>query len=288
MEMIVSKITGGLGNQMFQYAIAKAIAKKRNDKFKLDISFYPNQTLRKYELNYFKIEEDIATNHEIEILGDKASFWFKIKRKLGITLSSSMSYCPEKESTILDTSVFNYTNGIYLDGYWQNEGYFKEIRYELLKDFTLKNEISNEARKYLENIKNNNSISLHVRRGDYIQVSHTNSIHGTCDLIYYKKATDYINKCVKNSHFYIFSDDIDWCKQNFIFLKNKVFIDDTNSAFDDLELMKNCKHNIIANSTFSWWSAWLNENNDKIIISPAIWWKTMPSKNISCDNWIKL
>lgn len=286
--MIITRISGGLGNQMFQYAIAKAIAKKNLDTFKLDISFYPKQSLRKYELNQFTIEENIATDKECKKYRGKEDFIFKVKRKLGIKNKRPLEYYHEKEITIFDKHLWDKKGDIYLDGFWQTEKYFKDIRDEILKDFTLKKDISDEAKKYLDDIKNSQSISLHVRRGDYVQNAHTHSVHGTCDLEYYQKAIKHIEQNIENPNFYIFSDDIAWCKENFEFLENKVFIDDTKSAFDDLELMKNCKHNIIANSSFSWWGAWLNENEKKIVISPLKWINHNP-KNLSWvpSNWIR-
>ncbi|MGJ0363448.1 alpha-1,2-fucosyltransferase [Aliarcobacter cryaerophilus] len=290
--MIITKITGGLGNQMFQYAVAKAIAKKRQDEFKLDKYFYPKQTLRKYELNQFNLEEKIATNDEVIKLAGNENFWFKVKRKIGLNPKRPKSYFEEKEIAKFHEEVFEYQDNIYLDGYWQNEEYFKDIRDEILKDFTLRSDISNEAKKYLEYIKNLQSVSLHVRRGDYVQNSHTNSVHGTCNLKYYQKAIKKIEQNIENPIFYIFSDDIVWCKENFEFLENKVFVDDTENAFDDLELMKNCKHNIIANSSFSWWGAWLNQNENKIVIAPKRWFADdkleSQSKDIICESWVRI
>ena len=288
--MIIVRITGGLGNQMFQYAIAKSIAKKRNDIFKLDILFYPKQTLRKCELNYFNIEENIASEEECVKLRGREDFWFKIKNKIGLKIKRPYSYYQEKEITKFDENVFKLKGDIYLDGYWQNENYFKDIRDEILKDFTLKQDISKEAKEYLNQIKNSKSISLHVRRGDYIQNSHTNKVHGVCDLDYYKMAITYILQKVDNPIFFIFSDDINWCKKIFDFLENKIFVDKTKSAIEDLELMKNCTHNIIANSTFSWWGAWLNENKNKIVIGPNQWFvkKEWKNLNLVCEGWIKV
>ena len=277
---------------MFQYSIAKAIVKKRNDEFKLDISFYSKQTLRKYELNQFNIEEKIANDNEIIQLAGSENTWFKIKRKLGLNPKRLKSFFVEKEIARFDAEVFEYQEDIYLDGYWQNEKYFKDIREEIIRDFSLKGDISNEAKEYLGDIKNSQSVSLHVRRGDYVQNVNTNSVHGTCDLDYYKKAIKYIEHNVQDSSFYIFSDDMTWCKEHFNFLKNKIFVDDTKSAFDDMELMKNCKNNIIANSTFSWWGAWLNENEEKIIITPKKWFLDdeleQESKDIVCESWVRV
>ena len=274
--MIISKLAGGLGNQMFQYAIAKSIAIKNNDAFKLDISFYSKQTLRHYELKFFTIEKSLDSGE---------SLLSKVKRRLGFIPEN---YYREKETTRFDKKVFDYEGNIILDGYWQNENYFKEIRDELLKDFTPKTDISNEAKKHLEQICSSNSISIHVRRGDYIHNSHINNVHGICDLDYYLKAIEYVNENTANTKYFIFSDDIVWCKEKFDFLDNKIFVDDTKSGIEDLELMKHCKHNIIANSTFSWWAAWLNENDNKIVIAPKTWWAAKQDKHIAPLNWEKI
>jgi len=288
--MIVARITGGLGNQMFQYAIAKALAKNSNDTFKLDLSFYPKQNLRKYELNQFNIEESIATEQECVEFRGKEGFVLKIKRKLGLPVKRPYSYYKEKQISVFDNNISNKKGNIYLDGCWQNEKYFKSIRNEILKDFTLKGDISSEAKKYLEDIKRSQSVSLHVRRGDYVQNTHTNSVHGTCSEAYYQKAIKHIEKNIDNPNFYIFSDDIAWCKENFDFLENKFFVDDTKSAFDDMELMKNCKHNIITNSTFSWWGSWMNGGNKKIVVAPKIWFESEGCKhlNISLNEWVRI
>jgi len=277
--MIISKISGGLGNQMFQYAMAKSISIKTNDTFKLDISFYPKQTLRKYELNLFNIEENIAKPENIIT---------KIFRKIGLNFNN---YYIEKEICNFDSNVFAYKDNIILDGYWQNEEYFRNIKNEIIKDFIPKNDISNEAKLYLKQIQEiENSVSIHIRRGDYVQDSTTNINHGICSIEYYKKSISYIENKLENITYFIFSDDIAWCKENFDFIENKIFIENTKSAMDDLELMKNCHHNIIANSTFSWWGAWLGDYKDKIVIVPQIWF-TKPQwqdKNIACKNWIKI
>ncbi|MBL4708757.1 MAG: alpha-1,2-fucosyltransferase [Flavobacteriales bacterium] len=288
--MIISRISGGLGNQMFQYAIAKSMAKKNNDISKLDVFFYPKQTLRKHELNKFNIEEDIASKKECNNLRASEGFIFKVKNKLGLNISRPKFYTYEYNITSFDKEVFDKNGDIYLDGFWQNENYFKSIREEIINDFTPKDRISDEVNRYLQDIKSVNSVSLHIRRGDYLADKHTNSVHGVSGLDYYKNATEYISTKIENPIFYIFSDDITWCKENFTFLQNKIFIDDTKSAIDDLELMKKCKHNIIANSTFSWWGAWLNQNDKKIVIAPKVWFIDEKWQNLSItlNDWIKI
>ncbi len=286
--MIITRISGGLGNQMFQYAIAKSIAKRKNDTFKLDNSFYSKQTLRKYELNLFYIEENISTENENILLRGKEDLMYRIRKKLNFPINRPSTYINEKKNSFFDKSIFSIKNDMYIDGFWQNENYFIDLKDSLIKDFTAKKELSLEGKNQLLKIRNTESVSVHVRRGDYVQDNHTNTIHGICDLNYYINSTIIINEKINNAIFYIFSDDIKWCKENFSFLKNKVYIDDTKSAVEDLELMKNCNHNIIANSTFSWWGAWLNTNKNKIVISPKIWWNANPKDHISPKSWIRI
>jgi hypothetical protein len=276
--LVISKITGGLGNQMFQYAIAKSIARRNNDNFTLDTSFYPKQTLRKYELNLFNIEKFLPKSENII---------YKSLKKIRL---NSRNYYVEKNISEYDDNVFKYKKNIFLDGYWQNEKYFKDIKDEIIKDFTKTYATDNESKLYLKQIINLNSVSIHVRRGDYINDHQVNKNHGICDLEYYKKTIEYLNSNFNNLTYIIFSDDMDWCKDNFNFLADKIFIDNTKTALDDLELMKNCKHNIIANSTFSWWGAWLNENQNKIVIAPKRWFlkSEWVDKNIACNGWIKI
>jgi hypothetical protein len=282
--MIISKITGGLGNQMFQYSIAKAVALKNNDHFKLDLFFYPTQDLRKYELSLFNIEENIISNEELQNIVGSHSIFSKIYKIFGL----NKTYFIEKEIVAFDSNVFNNAKNKYLIGYWQNEKYFKDIRSEILNCFKSKDKISFEANYYLKRIKNSNSVALHVRRGDYIQDRHTNSVHGVCNLDYYNRAISYINSKVSNPVYFIFSDDMPWCKENIHHLGDIIFVDNTSNSIDDLELMKSCKHNIIANSTFSWWGGWLNNYKSKIVIAPKIWFLKSPDKNPACREWIKL
>jgi len=279
--MIISKINGGLGNQMFQYAIAKAIAIKHNKTFKLDITAYETYTLHNgYRLNIFNIEENIATEKDVERLKGKENIFNKILNKFNLL----KNVYTEKERTIFDKGVF-LRDDIYLDGYWQNEEYFCDIRDEILKDFSVKENNTLKVKEYLEQINNTNSVSIHIRRGDYSKHPEI----GILDISYYIDAINFINTKIKNPTFYIFSNDIEWCKSNFDFIGNKVFICDTKTEVDDMTLMRNCKHYIVANSSFSWWSAWLNENEDKIVIAPKKWMAINPNNyKWSPSNWVEL
>ncbi|MDB3972301.1 alpha-1,2-fucosyltransferase [Candidatus Thioglobus sp.] len=290
--MIIIRVMGGLGNQMFQYATAKSIAKKNNDEFKLDLSFYANQDFRQYELDRFLIKGSVATGAECARLRGNEGLVQKVKKRLGFKMQRPRPYVFEHElhATKFQKHIFENTESMYLDGYWQNEEYFKNIRDEILQDFTLQDSISREAKKYLESIMVSRSVSLHVRRGDYIQNPHANSMHGTCSIEYYKEAIRCIHERVENPVFYIFSDDINWCKENFDFLDCKIFIDKSLDGIEDLYLMQACDNNIIANSSFSWWGAWLNTNKSKCVVAPRIWFSNNKRRgcNLACEDWITI
>ncbi|MGI2883125.1 alpha-1,2-fucosyltransferase [Vibrio furnissii] len=268
--MVIVKITGGLGNQLFQYATGKALAKKLSCELVLDLSFYPTQTLRKYELDKFNIEARIATTKEITLSGGGNDVVSRLMRKFGLTSVIFPQYIKERESIKYVEKIDQCKSGAFLDGYWQNPRYFSQIKSELVQDFLPKAPLSAPALAWKTHIEQSSTpVSLHVRRGDYVDNAHTNSVHGTCGLDYYRAAVNKVLETVENPTFYVFSDDIEWCKQNLGSLGQLVYIDDTQSAIDDLMLMSFCQHHIIANSTFSWWAAWLGDTG--LTIAPKQW-----------------
>ncbi|MDR0580024.1 MAG: alpha-1,2-fucosyltransferase [Campylobacteraceae bacterium] len=279
--MIISKLIGGLGNQMFQYAIGRAVAHRNSDILKLDISGFATYKLHNgYRLNAFNIDEKIADINEIKCLGKKNRVLRKLA-KIGI-LKKSTFYAEKSENeTKFDEKVFLYKD-LYLDGYWQNEKYFLDIRDMLIDEFTLKKPVGKNADEYMSIIKNTNSVSVHVRRGDYLV------LNGFIGIDYYQNTIKFISQKVQNPAFFIFSDDIKWCKENLNFIDKPIFIENTANELEDLELMKNAKHNIIPNSSFSWWAAWLNANKDKIVIAPKIWFKDRDGFDPVPESWIKI
>lgn len=267
--MVVVKISDGLGNQLFQYALGRSIALKRNETLKLDISsFNKNYKLRDYMLEKFNIESSDLTR--IEQIKYKVIYRYirSIMNKTDILNPLFSNIYKDKIDYKYDKNVFE-TNSNYFSGYWQDYRYFNDIRSKLIKELTLKEKLNDINQATLINIKNTNSVSIHVRRGDYLNIEGQE----VCDLEYYKKSIDYIKYHVIDPTFFIFSDDMTWVKQN-ILIENIYYVDfnSKNPEFD-VELMKNCQHNIIANSTFSWWAAWLNNNNTKIVIEPLEWKK---------------
>ncbi|EKO3971242.1 alpha-1,2-fucosyltransferase [Vibrio fluvialis] len=284
--MVIVKITGGLGNQLFQYATGKALAKKLSCELALDLSFYPTQTLRKYELDKFNIEARIATTKEITLAGGGNDVVSRLMRKFGLTSVIFPQYIKERESIKYVDKIDQCKSGAFLDGYWQNPRYFSQIKSELVQDFLPKAPLSAPALAWKTHIEQSSTpVSLHVRRGDYVDNAHTNSVHGTCGLDYYRAAVNKVLETVENPTFYVFSDDIEWCKENLGSLGQLVYIDDTQSAIDDLMLMSFCQHHIIANSTFSWWAAWLGD--DGLTIAPENWFVSLERNNtgIYPESW---
>ena len=272
--MIVVHIIGGLGNQMFQYAFGYAVAKETQQKLKLDIFSFASYSLRTYMLKYYGIDTSIATMEDIyKLKYINENLLQKIFRKLKRN-SKPLAKTYYKESHFyFDENVFKIKDDCYFEGYWQSEKYFLKYREDLLREFTLKNELHHESKNYHNKIAQSETVSLHIRRGDYVTNLHINNFHGTCSLDYYKNAVKVIEKKVSQPHFFIFSDDLEWAKKNLDFIKNITFVElgDDVPDHDEMMLMSFCKHNIIANSSFSWWGAWLNQNTEKIVIAPKKW-----------------
>lgn len=263
--MIIAKITGGLGNQLFQYAVGRAVAMHHQVPLKFDITAYENYKLHNgHRLDQFNIEADIAKSAELASLKGANNLFCRVLRKAGLV--KGKTYYAEKQRTIYDANVFAEQSR-YLDGYWQNEQYFLTIRETLLKELSPKVPLSSQAQIHLSRIQNTNTVSIHVRRGDYLNHPEI----GVLDVDYYKKAVEYIKSNVETPVFFVFSNDLAWCKQNFGFIDNPIYIENTQSEIDDLMLMSQCQHNIVANSSFSWWAAWLNQNPSKIVVAPKKW-----------------
>ncbi len=285
---------GGMGNQLFQYATGRAVSFSNKRELKMDVDGYENMhisdTPRQYALNIFNIQENFADKNEIEKLqGNIDGAVAKILQKIGLTKKHS-SFIIEQHFNFY-SELLNVGDNSYLQGYWQTEKYFKGTEDVIRKEFTLKDEFSIEEKKITKEIKNSNAISLHIRRGDYVASATANKFHGTSSLEYYALAVKHISEKIENPFFYIFSDDIDWVKENLkINFPIKYVSGDTLKDYEELMLMSYCKHNIIANSSFSWWGAWLNNNPEKIVIAPKQWFadKSVNTSDIIPETWIKL
>jgi hypothetical protein len=292
--MIIVKLIGGLGNQFFQYALGRNLAIKNNTELKLDISGFEDYKLHKYGLHHFNITENIATKEDIQKFKPaKRQFLSGLSGKISKHL---LPWYKQKwiieQNFVYNSDIFKIGRDVYLDGYWQSEKYFFDISEIIRNEFTVKNDPSGLNQDMLKIILDTHSVSLHIRRGDYFSNPKTKEIHGVLGLEYYRKSLNLIGEKVKDPQIFVFSDDIPWTRDN---LKTDLplhFIDHNGveNNYEDLRLMSNCKYHIIANSSFSWWGAWLGTNADKITIAPSRWMND-PSwdiRNIIPENWIKI
>jgi hypothetical protein len=293
--MIIVKLYGGLGNQMFQYATAKRLAHQNNSELKLDISHYDNLVLpnglpyRSFDLPIFNIKESIATTDEINLFKNNPnSFFKKIQRKIR---NKIIPYTSIYEPHFHFFSELLYIKGnIYIDGYWQSEKYFKDIEDVIRKNFELEVTLTAEGLELLNKIKSTNAICLNIRRQEFASNVHVDQFIG---LEYIDKAIQMILKKVDQPHFFIFSDELSWCKQHLKTNESYTFVEEHlyGEKFKDcLFFMTSCKHYIIPNSTFGWWAAWLNARPDKIVIAPDKWLKdkSKDTKDLLPESWIRL
>ncbi|EJN00872.1 alpha-1,2-fucosyltransferase [Herbaspirillum sp. YR522] len=293
--MIATRLIGGLGNQMFQYAAGRALALRVGSPLLLDVSGFANYELRRYELDGFRIDATAASAQQLARLGVNAtpgtSLLARVLRKVW----------PQPADRILREASFTYdarieqaSAPVYLDGYWQSERYFARIRQHLLDEFTLKGDWGSDNAAMAAQIATAGAgaVSLHVRRGDYVSNAHTAQYHGVCSLDYYRDAVAHIGGRVEAPHFFVFSDDHEWVRENLQIGHPATFvqINSADHGIYDMMLMKSCRHHIIANSSFSWWGAWLNPAEDKIVVAPQRWFKdaTNDTRDLIPAAWVRL
>lgn len=278
--MIISKLMGGLGNQMFQYAVARNLSLKHNVELKIDLSFLNNRNMgsnfvyRDYDLNLFNIKPDFEIDFSKRIVhSNQPHFHY------------SKSYIDSISNLLLEG------NSVLLDGYWQSPFFFSEFEEEIRKDFEFINKVENETgeiKEMLNLIESTNSVMLNVRRTDYLNTS----FHGVMGMDYLNKAKDIIEQKVENPHYFIFSDDVNWCKENINF-ENMTLVDHRYKGEKFgyyLQLMSKCKHFIIPNSTFAWWAAWLNTIDSKVVVAPKQWFtdNNINTSDLISKNWIRI
>jgi hypothetical protein len=296
--MIISQLNSGLGNQMFQYAAAKSLSIKKKTSLCLDISWYQNpasmQTVRNYELSVFKLKEKMLYKDAAYMYYNEGNaFINKIINKIERNIPYYKKKHFEEQMFEFDINFFKARKDAILTGYWQSEKYFNNIADTIRNTFTCSdNDWSEKDKEVLNVIESSQTVSVHIRRGDMVYNSEVAKVHGACDLEYYNKSIAYLNDKIQSIVFIIFSDDTEWARENIKTSNKMVFVDHNKDekAWLDMQLMSRCNHNIIANSSFSWWGAWLNRNNNKIVISPKRWFNT--NKNNTSDllpnSWIKL
>ena len=270
--MIIVRLRGGLGNQLFQYASGKALAEHHRTELLLDLYTYTKHPYRKFELSKFNIDAREATRAEVHhFTGSNPVIRYLNKRE-------NYFRCPDvfvQPHYHFYEDFFLLPPDIYLSGYWQSEKYFEAVSPLLKTQFIPRSPLDDKNAGLQKKMRTENSVSVHVRRGDYAAAATYSSFFGVLPASYYEKAIDRMRTEVIGANFYFFSDDPAWCRQTFSGLKAE-FVDHNQGedAYKDLLLMSSCRHHIIANSTFSWWGAWLNSDVNKKVIAPMQWFNT--------------
>lgn len=284
--MIIVKLQGGLGNQLFQFAIGKHLSIKNNDILIFDNSFLnitdaTNYTLRNYELGIFPIASVVQNKQKY--FGKTR--WSRFRPRL-----DRIKYVGERSFKFMP-EILDLTGNLYLEGFWQTEKYFLSIADTIKKDLTFLPSLNVVNAKIAQQINLCNAVSIHVRRTDYVGKDLGATYHNLCSLTYYSDAIELIVKTVPDAVFFLFSDDIDWVKQNLLIPFPHYFIDhnSANESYVDMQLMSMCKHHIIANSSFSWWGAWLNNYPNKIVIAPKKWFNNpeIDTLDIVPESWLR-
>ena len=296
--MIVVRLNGGLGNQLFQYAAGYALALRNQELLMLDITGFlshnPNlkQSYRSLDILDYEIEfsESISGSR---LMGIRYPWGIFSRVSDFIQKRIFKRYYVDWHPDIL------LKNGqVYLDGYYQSELYFSGFRDEISKQFQLKKTFLDGVKNIVEMIQaSNNSISIHVRRGDYITNPRANKIHNVCTKNYFYRSLDYLSSRLDDFRIFIFSDDIDWVKTEMTLPESTVYVSDLLQlsgerlrSSQEMYLMSLCQYNVISNSSFSWWGAYLNRFNEKIVLAPSVWSKSkvISHKNILPAEWIQI
>lgn len=287
--MIVAYLQGGLGNQLFQYAFGRYLSHKHCTDLLLDLDWFssprPGETIRSLDLVFFQINASCACE-------DQQERWKKYRSRYVKYFSffQPLRLIREASSRRIESFKSSPDNS-YLFGFWQSETFFLEIRHLLLSELIPSQALDHSALLLDQEMQASQSISIHVRRGDYVSSKSASAFHGTCSLAYYQQAIQLLSDRFDNPVFYIFSDDIDWCRNNLVFRYPSIFVPDfvASKSWQDLWLLSRCKNHIIANSSFSWWGAWLSQNPDKVVVAPRQWFasRSLPAELLP-KSWIKI
>lgn len=292
--MVISHIIGGLGNQMFQFAAARALSIAHNSPLSLDTRDFSIYGIHQgFELaRVFSCAVTQAGEGDVrDVLGWQSSrFIRRIMARPSLRLLRSPHFVVEP--------CFDYCAALqeaplpcYLTGYWQSERYFTDIKETIRSDFTFRQPLSCRNAELAQEIGMVNAVSLHVRRGDYASNPKSLATHGICSLAYYEAAISHMVNHLESPQFFVFSDDMDWVQENLDIRYPCRYVAHNLGAesFNDMRLMSLCKHHIIANSSFSWWGAWLNAASDKIVVAPQKWFANETAVNdLFPQGWVPL
>jgi Glycosyl transferase family 11 len=286
--MVIVKIWGGLGNQLFQYSFGQYLAHKLGTTVKYDIQLanrLSSFVSRDFALGHFNVQAQAATAAEVDAMKYfQHVHWARVERKLAQQLPTLFKHHIVEHNFPRPPEVLPARDDCYYEGYWQSLKYVAPVEKILRSHFTLKENLSQQAQEINKKIESSHSVGIHVRRADYL----TTKNYEACSIEYYQKAIAYLKERFAGLSFFVFTDDVPWCQSNFT--GNEFTVVSGNRHFEDMALMSRCHHNIIANSSFSWWAAWLNEHRDKLVIAPEKWHVRHNEKKAGLFpvDWIKI
>lgn len=295
--MIRVLLSGGLGNQLFQYAAGRMLALKHGTGLMLDLSFVSSKlqaaalaTYRRYELGVFDLPVSISDNFF------RGRFLYPLAKSeylLRKTINKQRYVYIAEDASGWDPRVMEAPDQTFLEGFFQSEKYFEAVSDALRRDLVFKEPLMGRNAELADAMQSGNSVSLHIRRGDYARLKKNLQKHGITPLDYYTKALGRIRESVSDPQLFVFSDEPDWARDNLHTGLPFTLVDvnrTPDTAWTDMQLMALCRHHIICNSTFSWWGAWLDPHPDKLVIAPEQWFAdpSINARHIVPDSWIKL
>lgn len=293
--MIIVKFMGGLGNQMFQYAVGRSLSIQMKQSLLFDTTFYSTQTLRTFQLPHYLIGGRTLKPNTARMLHLLLN-WRRMHPRRSAILDRiapklALIYLIDIEKGF-DARVFTACPSIYLDGYWQSEKYFSEIAQTIRSELRLKTDPDPEIIELMREISQGESVCIHIRRGDYANNPLTNAYHGLLGLDYYRNSVKYMYQHLDNPHFFVFSDDPAWATENLDIGVPTTIVNHTACLQDieDFRLMTACRHFVIANSSFSWWAAWLCEYPKKLVVAPKLWFRDESrfTEDLLPIEWVRL
>lgn len=268
--MIITEINGGLGNQLFQYAAGLALSNKHKTALKINTNFKTQDTVRKLALTHFNLDVNQADPIEINQLYPSSN----LKRKIQAILPTSQKSFYKEKKFSFQSNFSQLSSSVYLKGYWQSELYFSSIDSIIKEKYLLEPNCYKNALDFIQQLSLQESVSIHVRKGDYLKAPY-NTVYAELNNEYYKRAIEFLKEICPSIKTYVFTDDPAWVEAHldlgipFELASGKK----TNSMFEDFQAMRSCKYHVIANSSFSWWTAWLSAHQDKQVVAPRNWFK---------------
>jgi hypothetical protein len=288
--MVIVRLTGGLGNQMFQYAAGRALADRIGTELLLDTRAFEHAlalrayTRRAYALSPFSLRARVASPADLK---DWPVWVVEIGLRLRLVRPWFRRWHFESAITY-DPGVRTLQQPVCLVGYWQSERYFSDIADRIRADFTLLQPLAGANARLLELARASSSVGLHVRRGDFVSLDNAVQMHGSCSVDYYRRAINIVRSRCPECQFLVFSDDPEWARAELSLDPSAVFVTgNAETPEQDLALMSACKHHIIANSSFSWWAGWLGYSPEQIVIAPAPWYAStkLDTRDLAVSRW---